>query len=392
MLDRHLTTALLPSSLALTDYDRINIILEFCAAAYNCHHKSNVQGDIVFRFPDRTIVLRTNTETSCVLANEPPKTTLLDLSFRDPQALLDILKSRNNIVPLLIKRRIRINNNLNLRIIRDLFNLIKPLNKHVKKTTDHKNNIPDTSNRTSGEIRNIVVFQGSPRLKSGYTEIFLDHLKKGLAQHPVNIEVIYVHEKRIEPCLGCYKCWFKNPGACIINDDTHGLLNKFAAADLIVLASPMHILNFPTKLSAMLSRLLPLVEPTVIRSQGKNLITHPRRNSLKKQYLLGLTICTFPDKHQFVPINTYLDFFSSMCGLEFMGNISIPGANLLNDAVIDDRNKRMVAAYLEEIGADLINTKKLNKRLVNKIIKIATAPFLNPINNINIGMDYLLRR
>ncbi len=66
----------------------------------------------------------------------------------------------------------------------------------------------------------ILVINGSPRRKNGLTYFYLQYLIKGIEQTGVEVEVIDIYDKKfnIEPCRGCFTCWTKTKGKCVIED------------------------------------------------------------------------------------------------------------------------------------------------------------------------------
>lgn len=43
-------------------------------------------------------------------------------------------------------------------------------------------------------------------------------IKEELKNNNTQVEEILLKEKEIADCLGCFKCWVKTPGICIIDD------------------------------------------------------------------------------------------------------------------------------------------------------------------------------
>jgi putative sterol carrier protein len=74
---------------------------------------------------------------------------------------------------------------------------------------------------------NVLVINGSPKANDSnsmkLTRAFLDGTG-------YDAEVINVSKLKITPCLGCFSCWDKTPGKCVINDDMAGVLDKIIAA------------------------------------------------------------------------------------------------------------------------------------------------------------------
>ena len=70
----------------------------------------------------------------------------------------------------------------------------------------------------------VLVLNGSPKKKSDtfrLTEAFL----KGMGMDRHEIHVINVIDKKIAPCRGCFGCWQRKDGHCVIRDDQNGILD-----------------------------------------------------------------------------------------------------------------------------------------------------------------------
>ncbi|NWF91859.1 MAG: SCP2 sterol-binding domain-containing protein, partial [Syntrophaceae bacterium] len=91
----------------------------------------------------------------------------------------------------------------------NLLTKMKDLFHHPKKTEEEKLN-------TKGEKRmKILAIQGSPRPKASNTEVLLQEFLKGARSQGAETETIYLKEKKIHSCIGCYTCWTKTPGVCV---------------------------------------------------------------------------------------------------------------------------------------------------------------------------------
>ena len=53
----------------------------------------------------------------------------------------------------------------------------------------------------------ILAVQGSPRPKSSNTDVLLQEFLKGAHSQGAETETIYLREKDIHPCGGCFTCW-----------------------------------------------------------------------------------------------------------------------------------------------------------------------------------------
>ena len=81
----------------------------------------------------------------------------------------------------------------------------------------------------------IVAFNGSPRAEQSNTQVMLQAFLQGAQDAGARTETVFLGQKKIHHCLGCFSCWFKTPGACIQNDDMPGLIERYTGADVAVL-------------------------------------------------------------------------------------------------------------------------------------------------------------
>lgn len=140
---------------------------------------------------------------------------------------------------------------------------------------------------------NILVLNGSPKggksntLK--VTNAFLDGLN---AQNSHRIEIIPVCQAEIEPCRGCFVCWTKTPGQCVIRDDMAELIEKYIRADVVVWSFPLYYFGMPSGLKAFLDRLLPTSLPFMtVNADGTS--GHPSRYDLSHQRHVLISTCGF---------------------------------------------------------------------------------------------------
>lgn len=143
----------------------------------------------------------------------------------------------------------------------------------------------------------VLVLNGSPRgAKSNtmqLTNAFLEGMKKAAE---CEIEVVAVCQKNIRDCLGCFGCWTKTPGKCVIADDMEQILAAYLAADIVVWSFPLYYYGMPSRTKALMDRLLPLNLPYMqVSADGKD-CGHPSRYDMSgKRYAL-LSTCGFYKK------------------------------------------------------------------------------------------------
>ena len=108
----------------------------------------------------------------------------------------------------------------------------------------------------------ILVLNGSPKGERSNT-LKLTHafLEGFVSVKDAEIETAELAKLDLHPCRGCFACWNKTPGKCVIDDDMTGLLEKILRADLIVYSFPLYCFGLPAQLKAVIDRMLPLSLP-----------------------------------------------------------------------------------------------------------------------------------
>lgn len=99
--------------------------------------------------------------------------------------------------------------------------------------------------------RNILILKGSPR-ERGNSATLADQLAEGAREAGAQVESVYLHSMDIRPCDACDLC--REAGNCIIEDDMQPLYPKLAAADAIVLASPIYWFSLSAQLKLCIDR------------------------------------------------------------------------------------------------------------------------------------------
>ena len=99
---------------------------------------------------------------------------------------------------------------------------------------------------------NILILSGSPR-RGGNTELLVEAFVKGASQKH-HVEVVSVHDYKVNPCMGCNACFKNESNACIQKDDMSLIYDKMAVADMLVIASPVYFYGLSAQLKAVIDR------------------------------------------------------------------------------------------------------------------------------------------
>ncbi len=140
----------------------------------------------------------------------------------------------------------------------------------------------------------VLVLNGSPKKKSDtlrMAEAFLRGLNKN-QEHEV--QIVNVIDKKIAPCRGCFGCWQKLDGHCVIEDDQNALLDEYRSADIIIWNFPLYCYGMPSHLKAFLDRTIPLVKMDM-RQEENGRVRHEALVDFSRIHTVVLCGCGFPD-------------------------------------------------------------------------------------------------
>ncbi|MDD4413791.1 MAG: flavodoxin family protein [Oscillospiraceae bacterium] len=101
-------------------------------------------------------------------------------------------------------------------------------------------------------IKKVLVLAVSPR-RGGNSDTLSDEFVRGAKEVGHNVEKVFVRDKKIGYCTGCYYCE-KSGGVCAIKDDMPELLEKIIAADVLVMATPVYFYCMNAQLRTVIDR------------------------------------------------------------------------------------------------------------------------------------------
>lgn len=100
------------------------------------------------------------------------------------------------------------------------------------------------------------------------------------------IEFIDLSKLNIKNCIGCFGCWTKTPGKCVIRDDAVKVYPIIAASDQILYISKVKYGGYDTIMKTMLERSIPVQQAFIRLLDGET--HHVQRNvTLKKAIIIG---------------------------------------------------------------------------------------------------------
>ncbi len=110
----------------------------------------------------------------------------------------------------------------------------------------------------------ILVLNGSPHAK-GNTTALVEAFAKGAQSAGHEVVICPVGTMNIKGCLACNYCHEKGEGKCVQKDDMEKVYPELAAADMIVLASPVHYFAFSGQLQSAICRFYAPFKPAATK-------------------------------------------------------------------------------------------------------------------------------
>lgn len=178
----------------------------------------------------------------------------------------------------------------------------------------------------------ILAVNGSPKGNQGNTECILHPFLEGAREAGAQTETIYLKDKNINHCLGCFSCWSTTPGLCVHKDDMPELLQMIVQADILVYASPLYVFSVTGLMKDFMDRRLPLFTPA-IKEYNTRYFHNARNEGMSAKRTVLISNCGFPGSYNFAGL---VETFKVMTGGNLTATIlSTQGGLLKNKKLLD---------------------------------------------------------
>ncbi len=139
---------------------------------------------------------------------------------------------------------------------------------------------------------NILVINGSPKGERSntlrLTNAFVDGMTAAAA---ADVRRIDVGKLDLSPCRGCFACWNRTPGQCVIRDDMAGVIENLLWADVTVWSFPLYYFGVPGPLKTLIDRQLPMNLPFMAGCGEAG--GHPSRYDMTGKRHVLISTCGF---------------------------------------------------------------------------------------------------
>ena len=194
-------------------------------------------------------------------------------------------------------------------------------------------------------MSSLLAISSSPR-RHGNSELALRAFCRAAEEKAITVELIRLHELKLNPCRGCELC--ARDGFCVVEDNMQPLYKKVAAAQGLVLATPIYFGSLSAQLKIFIDRFecwwhakYRLKKPFVLREQQK----------------AGFILCTGAlHKPEFGHNAAFISgvFFNSI-NYHYGGMLHLQGLDARGE--IESNPAALQAAY--DAGAEFVRTQLL---------------------------------
>lgn len=111
-----------------------------------------------------------------------------------------------------------------------------------------------------------------------------------------DIQYIDLSRLKIANCVGCFGCWTKTPGSCVIRDDATRVYPLIAKSEKIIYVSRVKYGGYDTVMKTMLERAIPIQQAFIRLVDGET--HHVQREVMPKDAVIFAYGCNDKDEQE----------------------------------------------------------------------------------------------
>ena len=136
-------------------------------------------------------------------------------------------------------------------------------------------------------------------LLNGANDSSLDEIQKAitheLEMRNIDVTSRIMREIDIKFCTGCFGCWVKTPGKCVIDDESRNITKQMVRADVLVYLTPISFGGYSYQLKKAVDRFIPNILPYFKCYNGE---THHKQRYENRSRLVAYGVLDREDKEQ----------------------------------------------------------------------------------------------
>ncbi|KUO74889.1 MAG: flavodoxin [Desulfosporosinus sp. BRH_c37] len=110
---------------------------------------------------------------------------------------------------------------------------------------------------------------------------------KFLKHKGFDTDMIELEAENLTFCMGCFGCWIKKPGECVINDRMAQINRSVMNSDVVIYLSPIIFGQFSPNIKNIIDRSLPNMLPFFETRPDGSTMHPPRYDTYPRQIILG---------------------------------------------------------------------------------------------------------
>ncbi len=211
---------------------------------------------------------------------------------------------------------------------------------------------------------NVIAFNGSPRGEDSNSHKIVNPLLKGAKEAGAEIREIFLVNKNVGQCRGCFSCWGETPGKCVIDDDMSELLDLFLEAEYAGMATPVYNLFMTGLLKNFADRFLPLATPQIHKNDDGTFYHEGRMKQFPQEFFIANS--GFPGQGNFDLLQKLMEYKKPV--LEIYRNSGEILSSRLEEVPADSQEKiEKFKHALEEAGREMVEEGEVSKEVVEKL-------------------------
>lgn len=115
----------------------------------------------------------------------------------------------------------------------------------------------------------VTILNGNGDFLNQRFDEYVVQLSAALSAEQHTVTALTLRDLDIKFCTGCFGCWVKTPGQCVVKDASHDVCRAVINSDFLLWAAPLRM-GFPdATLKKMFDKSIPLVHPYFVVDHGE---------------------------------------------------------------------------------------------------------------------------
>jgi len=115
----------------------------------------------------------------------------------------------------------------------------------------------------------IIIMNGNGNPQNQGFDEYVNRLRAALTAEQHTVTSFTLRDMDIKFCTGCFGCWVKTPGECVVKDASHDVCRAVINSDFLLWAAPLRM-GFPDAASKkMMDKSIPLIHPYFVVDHGE---------------------------------------------------------------------------------------------------------------------------